>query len=64
VARSQARGSPRVDTQELNPTEIRAATRSVLDDPAYQAAARQLQREISALPDINAAAAVVERAVT
>jgi UDP:flavonoid glycosyltransferase YjiC (YdhE family) len=51
-----------IDTQALDPAEIRAATRAVLDDSSYRQAARQLQHEIEALPDIHATAAIVERA--
>ena len=51
-----------VDAQVLDPAEIRAATRSVLEDPSYRAAALRMQREIAALPDIRAAANIVERA--
>jgi len=53
-----------IDTQSLGPVEIRAVTRSVLDQSSYREAARQLQREIAALPDIGATATIVERAAT
>jgi UDP:flavonoid glycosyltransferase YjiC (YdhE family) len=45
-----------------DPAAIRAATRAVLDDQAYQDAARQVQREIEALPDIAKTADIVEQA--
>jgi MGT family glycosyltransferase len=51
-----------IDAHGLEPAEIRAATRSVLDDPSYRAAAQEVQREIAALPDIKAAADIVEGA--
>lgn len=51
-----------IDTQALDPAEIRTAIRAVLDDSSYRGAAKQLQREIEALPDIHATAAIVERA--
>jgi MGT family glycosyltransferase len=61
--RCAALGVGRVlDAQTMDVTEIRAATRSVLHEPSYRAAAQQTQREIVALPDIRAAAAIVERA--
>ena len=53
-----------VDTRSPDPEAIRAATRAVLDEPSYSAAARRLQREIAALPDIHAAAALVEDCAT
>jgi MGT family glycosyltransferase len=51
-----------IDTQALDPAEIRAATRSILQDPSHREAARRLQREIAALPNIRATAAIIERA--
>jgi MGT family glycosyltransferase len=53
-----------VDGQALDPAEIRAATRAVLEDPSYREAAQRIQREIAALPDIRAAADIAERAPT
>jgi MGT family glycosyltransferase len=52
-----------IDAQLLDPEEIRAATRAVLSDPSYRAAARRLQLEIAALPDLRETAEIVERAV-
>jgi len=49
-----------VDTHTLDPEAIRAATHAILNESSYRAAARQLQGEIAALPDIHAAAAIVE----
>jgi MGT family glycosyltransferase len=51
-----------INAETLDPAEIRAATRSVLDEPPYRAAAQEIQREIMALPDIKAAAGIVEGA--
>jgi len=51
-----------INAETLDPAEIRAATRSVLDEPSYRAAAQELQRQIMALPDVEAAAAIVEGA--
>ena len=51
-----------IQGRALDPTEILAATRSVLDDSSYREAARQLQREIAALPDLRATADIVEGA--
>jgi UDP:flavonoid glycosyltransferase YjiC (YdhE family) len=53
-----------VDAQALDPAEIRAATRAVLEDPSYREAAQRIQREMAALPDIRAAADIAERAAT
>jgi MGT family glycosyltransferase len=61
--RCAALGAGRViNSEAMAPTEIRSATRAVLDDSSYREAAAQLQREIAALPDIHATAAIVERA--
>jgi UDP:flavonoid glycosyltransferase YjiC (YdhE family) len=51
-----------VNGQELEPDEIRAATRAVLLEPGYREAARQVQLEIEALPDIRATADLAEMA--
>jgi UDP:flavonoid glycosyltransferase YjiC (YdhE family) len=53
----------RVHTQPVDPVEIRAATRAVLDQSSYREAAQGVQREIAALPDIRAAADIAESAV-
>jgi MGT family glycosyltransferase len=51
-----------IDSDAMKPAEIRAATQSVLEEPSFGEAARRLQRDIAALPDIHATAAIVERA--
>jgi UDP:flavonoid glycosyltransferase YjiC (YdhE family) len=53
----------KVDTQTLDPTDVRAATRSVVEDSSYRKAAQRLQREIAALQDIHAAADIAEESV-
>ena len=51
-----------VGAQPLDPAEIRRATHAVLDEPSFREAARKLQREIAALPNIRATADIVEHA--
>jgi MGT family glycosyltransferase len=51
-----------IDPRPLDPTEIQTATRAVLDNSSYRDAARHLQHEIAALPDLAATAAIIEKA--
>jgi MGT family glycosyltransferase len=51
-----------VDGTMLDPDEIRAATRAVLNDASYREAAERVQREIADLPDLRATADIAERA--
>jgi UDP:flavonoid glycosyltransferase YjiC (YdhE family) len=51
-----------IDAYVANPADIRATVRLVLDDPSYRANAQQIQSEIEAMPDIKAAADIVEGA--
>jgi len=53
-----------VNGQQPDPDEIRAATKAVLVEPGYREAARRVQREIDALPDIRATADLAEMAAT
>jgi UDP:flavonoid glycosyltransferase YjiC (YdhE family) len=57
-----ALGVARVINSGSDPDAIRAATRTVLDEPAYRDAARRVQREIAALPNIQDTADLVEQA--
>ena len=50
--------------EERTPAAIRAAVRTVLEDPSYRANATRLQDEINALPGMDAAAVMLERLVT
>jgi len=63
AARCAALGVGRVvDGEALDPAEIRLAVRTVIDEPSYRVAATEIQDEIALLPDLKAAAAIVERA--
>jgi len=48
----------------LNATEIRDATRAVLDDPVYRDAAGRVAAEIDALPGVDGAVDILERAAS
>jgi MGT family glycosyltransferase len=55
-------GAGRVVGWPADPDEIRIATRAILHDRTYRDAARRVQHEIAALPDLAATADIVERA--
>jgi UDP:flavonoid glycosyltransferase YjiC (YdhE family) len=48
-------------TPEVTPAAVRAAVRSLLGEPGYRGAARQLQAQIASMPDTVRAAELLER---
>lgn len=50
-----------LDAVEVAPDGVRAAVRTVLDDPAYRRNAEQLRDEIAALPELAHAVSPLER---
>jgi len=53
-----------VNGAPLDAGEIRAATRAVIEDPGYRAAANRVAAEIDALPDVTGAVEILERAAS
>jgi UDP:flavonoid glycosyltransferase YjiC (YdhE family) len=47
--------------EHLTPDAVREALRSVLDEPAYAAAARAVRDQIAAMPDLDATARRIEQ---
>jgi UDP:flavonoid glycosyltransferase YjiC (YdhE family) len=53
-----------VNGAPLDAGELRAATRAVIEEPGYRAAANRVAAEIDALPDVTGAVEILERAAS